>query len=87
MYTNYNLYFIWNHADTTGGALQVEHPTACYSSSECFISFATVSSDYSIENASLIFINNLAEQEGSVLYRGEMISAYFIVLEMTLTVN
>ena len=72
VYTNYTLYFIWNHADTTGGALQVKHPTACYFSSKCFISFATASSDYSIENASLIFINNSAGKEGTVLYGGEL---------------
>ena len=72
VYTNYTLYFIWNHADTTGGALQVEHPTACHSSTKCFISFATASSDYSNENASLIFINNSAGQEGTVLYGGEL---------------
>ena len=43
-----------------------------YFSSKCFISFATASSDYSIENASLIFINNSAGKEGTVLYGGEL---------------
>ena len=69
-YPNYTLYCIRNHADTAGGAFQVEDPTACYFSPECFISFATASS--SIENLSLIFVNNLARQEGNVLYGGEL---------------
>ena len=71
VYPDYTLYFIRNHADTAGGALEVDDPYACYFSPECFISFATASSN-SIENVSLVFVNNSAGQEGSVLYGGEL---------------
>ena len=67
LYPDYTLYFIRNHADTTGGALQVDEPGACYFSPQCFISFATALSD-SIGNISLVFVNNSAERGGSVLY-------------------
>ena len=72
VYSNYTLYFIRNHADSFGGALQVNDSIACYLSPESFISFGNASSNKSIENASLVFINNSAGQEGSVLYGGEL---------------
>ena len=72
MYTNFTLYFIRNHADIVGGALQVDDTYVCYLSPRCFFSFVTPLHNYSIENASLVFINNSAGQEGSVLYGGEL---------------
>ena len=71
LYPDYTSYFIRNHAGTTGGALQVDDPDACYFSPQCFISFATASSN-SIGNVSLVFVNNSAGQGGSVLYGGEL---------------
>ena len=73
-YTNYTLYFIRNNAYSLGGALQVDDPIACnFESLECFFSFQTASSNnYSIENPLLVFINNSAGKEGSVLYGGEL---------------
>lgn len=72
MYINYTLYFIRNHADTTGGALHIDDSGGCYLLPRCFFSFATPSHNYSIENASLVFINNSAGWEGSVLYGAEL---------------
>ena len=63
------LYFIGNYADTNGGALQVESASGCHLSPPCFISLeGAPSSNISL----LVFVNNSAGEEGSVVYGGEL---------------
>ena len=66
---NSEVYFIRNHANKTGGAIQVDDPTTC---SDYFMNPYFLLVNTSTENVPLVFVDNTAEKVGNVLFGGQV---------------
>lgn len=72
------VYFIQNHANYTGGAIQVDNPTIClgFLVDPYFFLFTTYT-----ENVPLVFVDNTAGTAGNVLFGGQIdICKYYLTL-------